>query len=97
MLIVGLILGVFLGAVLSAALWATGRRPYLRVDVQQHTTREVVHHVVHHADVPESTSGPQAVEAAVVAGAVSAMPTVRPHPAVCREALTPPARKEIGR
>ncbi|MQA06650.1 MAG: hypothetical protein GEV07_29430 [Streptosporangiales bacterium] len=93
MLIVGLILGAFLGALLSAVLWATGRRPYLRVDVQQHTTREVVHHVV----VPEPASGPHAVEAAVVAEAVSAMPTVRPHPAVYREALTPLARKEIGR
>lgn len=50
MIVIGLVLGVFLGVVLSVAVWATGRRPYLRVDVERHTTREVVHHVYPHPD-----------------------------------------------
>lgn len=45
LIVIGLVLGVFLGVVLSVAAWATGRRPYLRVDIERHTTREVVHHV----------------------------------------------------
>lgn len=49
MIVIGLVLGVFLGVVLSVAVWATGRRPYLRVDIERHTTREVVHHVHPHS------------------------------------------------
>ncbi|MPZ67850.1 MAG: hypothetical protein GEU83_21000 [Pseudonocardiaceae bacterium] len=95
-MIVGLILGMFLGLVLAAAAWATGRRPYLRVDVQRHTTREVVHHVVDHTGLP-GAAAPRVVDPAVVVEALPAMPTVRRHPAVYRDAVAAPVRKEIGR
>lgn len=48
LIVIGLVLGVFLGVMLSVAAWATGRRPYLRVDIERHTTREVVHHIYPH-------------------------------------------------
>lgn len=48
MLIAGLLLGFLLGVTVTLVVWATGRRPYLRVDISQHRTTSVVHHVVDH-------------------------------------------------
>lgn len=48
MLIAGLLLGFVLGVAIAAGVWATGRRPYLRVDIEQHHTTAVVHHVIDH-------------------------------------------------
>lgn len=50
MLIVAFAFGALLGVVVSALLWATGRRPYLRVDFERHETRQVVHHLIHAPD-----------------------------------------------
>lgn len=55
MLVIGAVIGFVLGAVVAGAVWATGRRPYLRVDVEHRDThRQVVHHVLHH-NSPEVT------------------------------------------
>lgn len=50
MVIAGLMLGFLLGVAFAAVLWATGRRPYLRVDIEQHCTTTVVHHVLDPTD-----------------------------------------------
>lgn len=63
MLIVAFAFGAVLGVIVSALLWATGRRPYLRVDFDRHETREVVHHVVHDTDRGRPPLDPWAVPA----------------------------------
>lgn len=50
MIVIGLVIGFVLGLVVAAGLWATGRRPYLRVDFERHESREVVHHLVRDAE-----------------------------------------------
>lgn len=59
MLIVAFVFGALLGVVVSALLWATGRRPYLRVDFERHETRQVVHHLVHDTDRARPPLDPQ--------------------------------------
>jgi hypothetical protein len=82
MLIGGLLLGFLLGVVVSLAIWATGRRPYLRVDFEQHSHTTFVHHVVDHD--PTATGVP------VVPGRVVAPPTL--PPAAGRRAVPATAR-----
>lgn len=70
MLIAGLMLGFLLGVVVSLGIWATGRRPYLRVDFAQHSHTTFVHHVVDH--------DPAAEEMPVVRGRIVAPPVLPP-------------------
>lgn len=46
MLIPAFLLGALLSLAVCALLWGTGRRPYLRVDLERHETRQVVHHLI---------------------------------------------------
>lgn len=68
MLLAGLLLGVFLGVTIAVVFWAAGRRPWLRVDVNEHhyshTTR-VVHHYPTYLDSDDGT-GTGVVEGRVV-------------------------------
>jgi hypothetical protein len=73
MLIAGLLLGFLLGVTVTLVVWATGRRPYLRVDISQHRTTSVVHHVIDHA-------GRQEPAVPVVDGRVVAPSAVPPAP-----------------
>lgn len=72
MLVAGLLLGFVLGVAVAAGLWATGRRPYLRVDIEQHRTTAVVHHVIDRD--PTLPAAPIVVDGRVVA------PPVLPDP-----------------
>lgn len=91
LIFIGLVLGIVVGLVLAAAAWASGRRPYLRVDITQHVQTHSTTTIVHRSVDP----APAISEAPVPAfpGRVLAR-AVLPHP-MPRGLAALPARKEI--